>query len=225
MHPYWPDHPFAQPVDAFYYQDFPPGFRTILKEKLTKWFDHFRALSPDLPFLSLNPATWLFPKEVSKKAPWFVYNDDFAVYAAFDFLTKDQSIAIYDWKTGKRANGEAAVAEQLMTYAAYAVSKWKVIPESIKLYAVWVDDGSIQEVECDEWEIKRMQKMWVEHQHEWKRRLALVNGSPDKLFELFPMTNDLRSCSRCSFRSCPGRLRAPSAMHNSADSIEFCDSY
>jgi hypothetical protein len=224
FHPYWPDHPYAQPVESFYYDDFPANFKTTLREKLERWFERFLVLSPQLPFNTAPPASWLFPKEVSRKIPWFVHKDNFAVYSVFDFLTKEEDkITIYDWKTGKRTSGEAAVAEQLMTYAAYAISKWSVEPESIKLFAVWVEDGSIQEVECDAWEIQRMERKWEEQQQDWKSKLGQVNGDADRLFDLFPMTNDQRTCARCAFRSCPGRQRTPAQLLAEARTIDFSD--
>jgi hypothetical protein len=211
MHKYWPNHEFAQPIENFYYDgDFPSGYRNATRQHLELWFERFNALLPDMPFMAIEPKNWLFPKEVSGKVPWFVHDDKFAVYANFDFLTKQNGeIAIYDWKTGKRAFGQESVADQLMTYAAFAIDKWKVDHEKIKLYAVWVDSGSIQEVDCDPSEIERIVEIWKKYQSDWAQRLTQVNGNGDRLFEMFPMTNDPRTCAFCKFRTCPGRRRTP----------------
>jgi hypothetical protein len=225
VHPYWPNHELAQPIESFYYDgDLPPSYRAKMKEKLIHWFEQFKILSPLLEFSSIKPSNWLFPSEVSVKVPWFVLDDEFAVYSNFDFLTRDDGkITIYDWKTGKREYGEETVAEQLTTYAQFAVQKWQIAPELISLYAVWVDDGSVQKVECDRWELERMQNLWRSHQRDWKNRLASANGNAEKLFELFPMTNNVRTCANCSFRSCAGRLRVGPIPTNTTDEIDFWD--
>ena len=224
LHRYWPDHPFAQPVEPFYYEgDFPKDYRAKIKGKLERWFDRFFALAPDLPFSDVPPKNWLFPKQLGKKAPWFVHNNKFAVYAAFDFLTRvGDQITIYDWKTGNRQRGESAVADQLITYAAFAISQWNADPESIKLFAVWVDDGSVQEVECDKWEIRRLEEKWEKYQSDWSARLNAANGSGEKLFDLFPMTSNLRTCSRCVFRTCEGSGRVRPNVYP-IEEIDFWD--
>jgi hypothetical protein len=225
VHPYWPDHPFAQPIDCLYFDGrFPPKFNPDLKQKLIRWFARFLDLLPELPFVKIDSAKWHFPKTSAQKVPWFLHNNDFAVYAAFDFLTKDEGqVAIYDWKTGQRNKGEQQVAEQLLTYAAYAINKWNVDISDIQLFAVWVDDGSIQEVECDSFELSRMEKLWQSCHDDWSDRLDAVRGDAEKLFELFPMTNDLRTCSRCGFRSCEGRERLTSITLAQLPVADFWD--
>ena len=224
FHKYWIDHEFAQPIEAYYYDgDFQPGYRAQIKAKLERWFGRYTTLLPSLPFSSVDRSFWVFPKQVSKKAPWFVHKDEFAVYANFDFLTlQENKVTIYDWKTGRREKGEHSVAEQLTTYAAYAISKWGVKPEQIELYSVWVDDGSVQKVECDQAEIERAERRWSAVQRDWSERLKQVNGRAEKLYELFPMTQNSVTCTRCPFRSCPGRSRMPSGLV-SANEMEFED--
>jgi hypothetical protein len=227
VHPYWPSHSFAQPIDCLYFDGkFPPRFNPEVKEKLARWCDRFTSLLNDMDFTSVNPRLWRFPKTAAQKIPWFIHNDSFAVYAAFDFLTRDgENVSIYDWKTGQRSRGEEQVAEQLTTYAAYAVATLKVKLDTINLYAVWVDDGSIQKVECDRYEIERLQKIWQGYHDTWSLRLDQVNGDSERLLDLFPMTNDIRTCSRCNFRSCEGRNRitASSSLPTGADSAHWED--
>ncbi len=55
------------------------------------------------------------------------------IWAVLDcsFRTKDGGVTIIDWKTGRSMSED--VSMQLACYAMYAVEKWGVDPESVKL--------------------------------------------------------------------------------------------
>lgn len=141
-------------------------------------------------------------------APWFL-SGRIPVYANFDFaLRKPEQTTLFDWKTGKVTRwAEEDVNDQLHTYAAYAMEKWRVPPEEIKLVAVWLSLGKDKKHEIGV-DLNRLEKL----RNEWRERYILLSkrredakGNVDKLFDLFPMTGiEKNRCRTCNFRFCDG---------------------
>ena len=66
------------------------------------------------------------------------------IWAVLDcsFRTEDGGITIIDWKTGRSISDD--VSMQLSCYAMYAMDKWGVDPERVKLieYNLWANQGA-----------------------------------------------------------------------------------
>ena len=76
----------------------------------------------------LSPQMWLEVEDFSS-----FYLDQTKVWAVLDcsFRTEDGGITIIDWKTGRSMSDD--VSMQLSCYAMYAMEKWGVDPEKVKL--------------------------------------------------------------------------------------------
>ncbi len=76
----------------------------------------------------LSPQMWLEVEDFSS-----FYLDQTKVWAVLDcsFRTEDGGITIIDWKTGRSMSDD--VSMQLSCYAVYAMEKWGVDPEKVKL--------------------------------------------------------------------------------------------
>ncbi len=58
--------------------------------------------------------------------------DNIKIYLAIDCAIKEgEDILIYDWKTGKSIPEDLSI--QLCCYALYAMGKWHVSPESVRI--------------------------------------------------------------------------------------------
>lgn len=141
-------------------------------------------------------------------APWFL-DRNVPVYANYDFaLRKPEQTTLFDWKTGKVNQwAERDVTDQLHTYAAYAMEKWRTPPEEIKLVAVWLSLGKdkTHEIGVDMNRLERLRQEWRERHRLLSRRREEAKGDVEKLFEIFPMTGiEKNRCRTCNYRFCEG---------------------
>lgn len=167
----------------------------------------------DLPHkIESAPRSALMCDHKESDFPW-AEHDGVPIYAVYDFAIKTpERVTIYDWKTGRvDPEKEDAAMEQLHWYALYAMEAWQVASEKIRLAPVFLS-ASTQYVEVtpDPDRLQRIRSEWQEKHREIK---ALMNLSKDStgLQEHFPITESLRECSGCVFRSCPGYARIQQA--------------
>jgi len=79
-------------------------------------------------FRELPRRMWLEVEDFS-----LFYLDQTKIWAVLDcsYRTEDGGITIIDWKTGRNVSED--VAMQLSCYAMYAMNKWGIDPENVKL--------------------------------------------------------------------------------------------
>ena len=122
------------------------------------------------------------------------------IWAVLDcsFRTEDGGITIIDWKTGRSIS--EGVSMQLACYAMYAMEKWGVDPESVKLieYNLLANQGAEFTVGAPEIEntktyiagsIADMQSLLVDESE---------NVPKDE--DSFQKVDDERVCAGCNFR-------------------------
>ncbi len=118
------------------------------------------------------------------------------------FRTEDGGVTIIDWKTGKSMSED--VSMQLSCYAMYAMDKWGIDPENVKLieYNLLTNQGAESTVGASGIEnatayiagsIADMQSLLVD-----------VDENVPKKAEAFQKVEDERIRSSCNFRKVCG---------------------
>ncbi|MBC8369928.1 MAG: PD-(D/E)XK nuclease family protein [Planctomycetes bacterium] len=119
------------------------------------------------------------------------------IYAVPDFAYIDgETVHIWDWKTGKPREDDIF---QLHSYALYACEKWNADPESIVLYAAYLNEQKVQRFEADLNKLGEVQdKMSMS-----VREMMDVHYDPDEdpvIMDNWPRTSDESKCRWCRFR-------------------------
>lgn len=167
----------------------------------------------DLPHkIESAPRSALMCDHKDSDFPWAEHNG-VPVYAVYDFAIKTPDrVTIYDWKTGQvTPEKEDAALEQLHWYALYAMEAWQVSSENIRIAPVFLSASTIYvEEKPDPQRLQKIRSEWQER-HEEIRSLINLSKDRETLQEHFPITESLRECSGCVFRSCPGYERIQQA--------------
>ena len=89
---------------------------------------------------------------------------------------------------------------------------WRVPLENLRIAPVFLSASTqYEEVTPDPERLQRIRSEWREKHREIKSLIDLSKDS-STLQEHFPITESLRECSGCVFRSCPGYARIQQAM-------------
>jgi hypothetical protein len=199
-----------QPLEPYFYDENGPSreeHRRMLADarKCVRNFE----LS-DLPerFRRAGVDNWRLPAKATGQITAWYRLGDVPVWASYDFMLHEgQDLYIFDWKTGNLdPRSEERTRRQLHAYALYAREALGVLPERIRLVPVWLSVGSQSFPEpVDPALLEELECAWRDRHRLLK---DLLQGSASTRRERFPMTEDLRQCARCVFRSCEGFGRA-----------------
>ena len=199
----------TQPIDAYYFNTIPDQAAHL--EVLEKARSAVRAwYATDLPSrIESAPAEAIQIRD-SGEFP-VATHDGVPVYASYDFAIRLRDrITIFDWKTGKITpeNAEKAL-EQLHWYALFAMQVWGYQSSQIRLAPVFLSTNyAYDETEPDPQTLQGIRESWKTRHREIKLHMEKFPNLTD-LQECFPMTENLRECASCVFRSCPGFGRIP----------------
>jgi hypothetical protein len=126
--------------------------------------------------------------------------DSTKIWAVLDcsFRTDDGGVTIIDWKTGRRTSED--VSMQLSCYAMYAMEKWGVDPEKVKLveYNLLVNQGA--EFNISGAEIKNTKTYIAGSIADMQSMLVDVDDNVPKEEEAFQKVEDDRIRSSCNFK-------------------------
>jgi len=178
-----------------HYYEIPLGAAATerIKDKCVRCISNFMASDIFNSIKSLPIDRWL---PIEKFASFRL--NGLMFYVKFDFATKyEQSICIYDWKTGNPTDSEN---RQLACYAMYASDTWDVPIENIKVCAVhlqpqidaperWVDESDAEDV-----------REYVKDSFGAMLKCLRNPAKNQAVRDDFPMTENLLRCTRCSFR-------------------------
>ena len=138
---------------------------------------------------------WLEVEDFSS----FIMNNS-KIWAVPDcsFRTKDGGITIIDWKTGRNMSEDASM--QLSCYAMYAMDRWGVDPENVKLieYNLLANQGAEFTVLSSE--IENTKAYIAGSIADMHSLLADVGENVPKEEEAFLKVEDERVRADCSFR-------------------------
>lgn len=125
--------------------------------------------------------------------------DETKIWAVIDcsFRTKN-GITIVDWKTGRRANSDLSL--QLACYAMYAMGKWGLRPEKIKLVEYNLLSNRIAEFCINAAEIENAKAYIRGSIAEMHSLLVDVRNNMPKSEQFFSKVQDDTIRDRCSFR-------------------------
>jgi len=126
--------------------------------------------------------------------------DSTKIWAVLDcsFQTDDGGITIIDWKTGRRMSED--VSMQLCCYAMYAMEKWSVNPEKVKLieYNLLANQGS--EFNVSGAEIENTKAYIAGSIADMQSLLVDVGENQPKEEDAFLKVEDERVRAGCNFR-------------------------
>ena len=137
---------------------------------------------------------WLEIEEFS-----FFNLDDIKTWAVLDcsFRT-DDGVTIIDWKTGRATSTDLSL--QLSCYAMYAMDKWDVKAEDIKLVEYNLLSDQKAEFNITEGEIKDTTSYIKGSVADMKSLLLDVDDNVPKDEKFFKKTEDDRTRDRCNFK-------------------------
>ena len=122
------------------------------------------------------------------------------IWAVLDcsFRTEDGGVTIIDWKTGRSMSDD--VSMQLSCYAMYAMEKWGIDPENVKLieYNLLVNQGT--EFRVTDAEIENTKAYIAGSIADMQSLLVDVGENVPKEEEAFSKVQDERTRTRCNFR-------------------------
>ena len=206
----WRTSPKKTNLSDLYYgngKTLPPEQTERIKEKI---YDCLRAFAESALLKQIQAATYLAWKPVDKLDS-FLLNET-KVWCAIDFAYTDPAgmLRILDWKTG--AENEESLQMQLACYAFFAGDKWRVKPENMRLYGVFLRDNARESeyTMTPEVMIEAREKM-LQSGAEMRKYLRDPLANDPLPEEEFPCCGRGRTCQRCCFREiCPGvTLGAP----------------
>lgn len=134
--------------------------------------------------------------------------DGVKVFAVPDFAYFDEqgTPIVVDWKTGKARDG---YDEQVLGYALYLSSRYKVDAEKVKTSLVYLNDGVEQEVLVTGQALANFKTHFRTSVNRMRELLQDAASNLPKEADAFPMTEERGNCSRCVFRRVCGRIAPP----------------
>jgi RecB family exonuclease len=132
------------------------------------------------------------------------YLDRTKIWAVLDcsFRTEDGGITIIDWKTGLQSSED--ISMQLSCYAMYALNRWGIDPEDVKLieYNLLANQGA--EFNVGSAEIENAKAYIQGSIADMKSLLANVDENVPMTEEAFQKVEDERVKAACNFRKVCG---------------------
>ncbi len=198
-----------QILDRYFFDEVPPDKAEHLKvlELAREAVRNF--YGTDLPGrIESVPRESLMCDHKDGDFPWAEHNG-VPVYAMYDFAIKlPDHVTIFDWKTGKiTPEKESAAIEQLHWYAQYAVEVWGMNADQVSIAPVFLSvNAGYEEVPVNAEKLGEIKQRW-KHKHAEIKSFMQASKDLEQLQDSFPMTDSLRECNGCVFRSCPGYLR------------------
>ena len=141
---------------------------------------------------SIKPLNWLSIELMES----FKINGE-TVWCVIDFALKDNGrVFIYDWKTGKKITEDE---RQLAVYSLYAMNKWTVDLQDIRLFDVYLRINTPVKVKVSSSLIDETLLYINQSANEMKSLLDNVEKNTASI-ENFPKIDNINICLRCSFK-------------------------
>ena len=147
---------------------------------------------------SLEPKQWLEVDVMDFDRSVFHLNG-VKVFAVPDFayLDHDGAPVVVDWKTGKAREG---YDEQVLGYALYLSSRYRLPLEKIRAALVYLNAGAEQTVQVHPEAVEGFKRHFQSSVASMRALLANPATNEPHPEDAFPMTGDLTACARCVFR-------------------------
>lgn len=200
-----------QPIDRYYYGNplSEEAMATVLSQVDT-CLENFQALGILARILEYPPESWLVDRPLQKDfTPMSFHYEDIPISVKMDFAIKAEDLCwIFDWKTGNPYRKEKDTERQLHWYALYAHHAWQIPIENIRLSPVWLGESTCTyDLAVKTTQVEALAKLWRKTISHLRKNLEAGREDSSLLLDLFPMTGNLSTCSRCKFHACPGFAR------------------
>ena len=119
-------------------------------------------------------------------------------YAAIDFVFKtDKEIIIYDWKTGHENPEKDKL--QLACYGLFAIQKWDIDPENVKLVDFYLSSGKKNKFYLSNLDLDQTKNYILTSIDEMEKLLEdpIENITKE---ENFPLTENREICNYCKYK-------------------------
>jgi hypothetical protein len=167
----------------------------VLRDHVCRCLRNFYRLPLLAELRRTPPARWILIEDVRA----FEFEGT-PIYAAPDFgyWTRDDRLALVDWKTGSPDPGETAI--QLGGYALYARDILEVEPDLVDLLEVNLRAG---EVTVHPWDASRLAEIRERFRLSIRGMKAWLRDADRNVAALedFEQTEDLRLCRWCNFKA------------------------
>jgi hypothetical protein len=118
------------------------------------------------------------------------------IFAVPDFAVKDNNYILYDWKTGRPSDKDVL---QLSCYTLYAVYKWGISADKVRLIPVYLTEEPLSMQEIVPLDIQTVEQYIRDSIAEMKAVLIdVAKNQPD--IERCYKTDDYHKCRRCRFQ-------------------------
>ena len=165
--------------------------RASLRERLFVCLQNFCSLPLVERLLPLDPAGWLSVEQFDTFEV-----DRVPVYVKLDCAVRlDGRTLVIDWKTGRASDKDL---DQVACYALYAMHKWGVKLEDLRVMPVYLLSNEAAERAVAPEDALAMQEKIVSGIHAMRECLADPAANTARE-EDFPMTDQPRRCRRCNF--------------------------
>ena len=139
-----------------------------------------------------RPVDWLSKEELGE----FKIAGE-TVYCKIDFAVKHEDLVyLYDWKTGKKISEDE---RQLAVYSLFAVDKWSIKLDSIRLFDVYLKTNTPLKVRASEKLVEETQQ-YIEKSIKEMKSLLDDPAENTASIDNFPMIENKNICKRCSFK-------------------------
>lgn len=168
--------------------------RVAARDKVYRCIAHFMESPLFAELAALGPAEW---KSIEKLDQFPV--NDVPVFVKLDLATApaENSVVVYDWKTGKRSDDTAV---QLGCYALYAYQVWRIPLENQRLVSFYLDDNEVAEARPDASHLVETKDFILNSIEEMRATLDGPIEKNEATKENFPMTERRGKCRRCAYR-------------------------
>ncbi|MCH7903457.1 MAG: PD-(D/E)XK nuclease family protein [Armatimonadetes bacterium] len=205
----WPRSEY-QPLDRIYYGDEPTVQELKdVRDRARECTARFEQGEVKRFIFEQNPATLVVPPAEGEGIPWTTI-DGVPTYTSYDFIVRtEEEVTIFDWKTGRLTElSEKKAVMQLHIYALYAINEWGVQQERIRLVPVWLSvSGDMHSFPVQQSVLDRVVLDLRKTYDVLFERMERTGANIAAMEQDFPLTDDLRECGRCMFRSCEGYRR------------------
>lgn len=132
----------------------------------------------------------------------FFYLKGYKIYAVLDFaFRRNDEIIIYDWKTGRK-NPEKDKF-QLACYGLFAIQKWEIKPEKVKLADFFLSNGEQYDYNFKDFELDQIQEYILNSIDEMKDMLDNPQENIARE-DNFIFSEDKQTCKYCNYyKICP----------------------
>ncbi|MCS6817466.1 MAG: PD-(D/E)XK nuclease family protein [Blastocatellia bacterium] len=178
--------------EHYYGIEVPPERTEEIKGRVLRCLENFWASEVFAFIRSVDRGAW---KAIERIGTFHL--NGVKVWVKIDFaLAHQEKLYVYDWKSGQE---DAEDLQQLTCYALYAMERWAIPHDRIRIVPVYLQDGTFREHTLRPEEVIEAKEEILQSIARMRARLV----DPERNLarpEDFPMTTETWRCQRCFFQ-------------------------